>query len=138
MITEIEKLFIKTFIDKRIAERMIYEFDSTSKRVQGQDRFAHSTNDIINRKNLVKADKRLTVADMVAFVKEHSKSGLCYTVIGNDELEGKETTIQKAIEAADYYAGQSVVFAAPNAAVIIEEQSFGQPMRYLLLSNRYK
>jgi hypothetical protein len=135
MITEIEKLFIKTFIDKRIADRMIYEFDSETKRKAGQDRFAHSTEKIIDGKNLVKADKKLTVADMVAFVEKHGKNGLCYTIIGDNELEGKETTVLKAVEAADYYEGHSVVFAAPNVAVIIEEKTFGRSTRYLLLSN---
>lgn len=134
MITEIEESFIKTFIDKHIAGRMIYELNSAAKRRHGQDRFAHSAGEIINQKKLVKADKKLTVAEMITFIREHSKSDLCHTVVGHYELEGKEATLQKALETADYWPGHSAIFVVPNVAIIIEEQCFGPPMRYLLLA----
>lgn len=134
MITEIEELFIKTFIDKHIADRMIYEFNSADKRRHGQSRFAHTTNKIINHKKLIIAGKKITINEMIAFIREHSKNQLCYTIVGHYELEGKETTLQKALDAADYWAGQSVIFIIPNVAIIIEEQCFGPPMRYLLLA----
>jgi hypothetical protein len=132
MITKIEELFIKTFIDNRIADRMIYEFNSKAKRRHGQDRFAHTTNEIINHKKLVMSDNKLTVDEMIAFIKEHSKSELCYTIVGNYELEGKEITLRKALETADNWPGHSAIFVVPNVAIIIEEQCFGSPMRYLL------
>jgi hypothetical protein len=132
MITDIEELFIKTFIDKRIAGRMIYELNSAKKREDGLRRFAHTTDKIINRKRLVKTDRKLTVADMLAFIGEHNKSELCYTIVGHYELEGKETTIRNALEAADNWPGHSAIFVVPNVAIIIEEQSYGPPARYLL------
>ncbi len=57
--SSVENAFVKSFIDKRFQERILFELASKKKRLYAIDRFSHETEKIINQNRLVEKAVRM-------------------------------------------------------------------------------
>jgi len=127
----IEEKFVKTFIDKRMQDRFLFELFSKDKREKALSRFAHTTESYIKTQHIYLCNKKL---DNVEVEKEIEKLAQnidqCYIIAG--VYDGEFISLKEALEKCfDEYCA-SILIVNDNLAFIKTETGFGSPIKYIL------
>jgi len=134
----IEELFVKTFVEKRMQDRIIYELSTTDKKnrknCELRDMVLHrfaSAEDYIKAKNILLANDKMTIDEAEKNIKQLLVSTKNGYLIGT-LYDGESMPLRKALEISFDYLGTSIIIANDNVAFIKTEQAFGSPMKFIL------
>lgn len=130
---EIEKRFVYTFLENRIRDRIIFELTSNKRRRTAILRFCHTTEDIVKPSCIY-----LTTTDKSLFMSEFynlSNVKKCHVISLNNEIDGKEVSIEKAVSSCVGFGMPSIIIVSESLALIETEQSVGAARKYILRSN---
>ena len=84
-----ERWFVKSFVNKQKQERLLFELQK--KRKEAIDRFAHSANEILERRKMVFFGKKIQERDIekqIEGVKQNKNK--VYIISGNNKYDKKE------------------------------------------------
>ncbi|QCN91124.1 hypothetical protein DRA42_00595 [Ethanoligenens harbinense] len=126
-----EETFVKTFCEKRIVDRLIYELNNPKKRMNALWRFSNH-DQFIKKSCIVDSSNKFTPDNLMDKIKKLSKSNKCYLL--SPSFDGVEYSLYDGIHQG-FYEGLAVVFIIDsNTAVIKDEQVYGAPTKYILHS----
>ena len=130
MIYEIEKAFIDRYVMKNKQERLLFELGG-KKRQHGIGRFCHNAEEMIKADKIVMCGNKLFADDILSMAKQYHASGSCYIIAFNEYLDGKQCTLEEALNRV-LSNGMAAIIVCDHFAVIETEQCVGTPMRYIL------
>ena len=129
----IEEIFIKTFIDKRMQDRLLFELLSgnVQRRRKAISRFAHGAERYIKRQQIYLSGDKLKIDDIEQEIKKISQSTKqCYVIVG--ECDGEIMPLRQSLEECFNNSCESIIFVNDNVAFIKAEAECGSPMKYIL------
>lgn len=131
---EYEKIVIKSFWDKAIEDRVIYELSSTKKRKDALSRFTQLHKKGLCEKYMIKIPKPnsdyIKIKDLLI---KNGAGDICYAISFADDIDGKHISLSYALERAVGLGMPSIISCIPNKLAYFEgEQCYGSPPRYLL------
>jgi len=130
---DIESKFAKTFLQKRIQNRIIFELESDKKRKTAIYRFCHTTDDIVKPQFVLYKTKKLTNNDILQIINELITETSCYIICSFDEaIDGTKTTILNALLHCIGHGMPSIIIIGEQIAIIETEQEQGASYKYIL------
>ena len=130
---EIEEKFVKTFVDKQMHDRLLFELfhKNLEKREHAISRFEHGAVKYLKRNYIHLADNKITIDVVEKEIRKIQPStNECY-IIGTT-YDGKKMQFKKALEITFDWLGGAILIISDNVAFIKKEQSYGAPMKYIL------
>ncbi len=128
----IEERFVKTFCEKRIKDRIIFELKDEDKRLHGIGRFCHTTEGIIKKQYVLQESNKWSVEELLHIIQNISSSDKCYIIAFDYDIDGKEMSLKEGIREC-FYRGMSTVLIVDEKTVIIkDEQYLGASHKYVL------
>lgn len=131
---EIEEMFAKTFLDKRINERVIFELQSNKKRGQAISRFCHSSEDMIKESCIYKKTDDFNI--LLSTIKDFPLPKVCYVISSATEFDGKEILLETALKSCVGYGWPSILILNETLAIIETEQEYGASEKYILHTSK--
>ncbi|USK32567.1 hypothetical protein LIT25_18470 [Bacillus sp. F19] len=131
---EQEKIIIKSFFEKRIHDRMMFELLSPKKRVNAIDRLCHGYENIICKRYMVEVKKpNSNPQELYSLLKSHGAGETCYVISFNEEIDGKEVPLLDALEQAVGFGFPSIISCILGKLAYFEaEHELGATPRYIL------
>lgn len=132
MNTSIERTFVKSFICKRMQNRLIFEL-STKNRNKAITRFAHISDELIESKYVIFRSNKLTNFEVETKLLEYCDKNKKVYIISSNKNDGEFFPLGEAIQLCmdDYMP--SIVIVNQSCVFIKEETEYGAPMKYILL-----
>lgn len=135
MNSDLETIIVKTFFEKRIQERVLFELFSPKKRKDAIGRLNHHYKKTLNEKYMIEIPKPnsnyLHIADLL---KKHGAGDKCYVISWSDCIDGQELSLMTALEKAVGLGMPTLISCSPNKLIYFEaEQGFGSPSRYIII-----
>lgn len=123
---ELEKNFINNFINTKYNDRLLFEFNSSQKRVHALMRFSHDAESLIKEKNIYLKLKKFDEKEMKLFLKEDD-----YYVISFKHLDG---VIMDASKVLNYMSDEDfpVIVCGKEISIVKKEFEKNQDNYYLL------
>ena len=130
----IEEIVVKTFFEKRIQERVMYELFSPKKRDKALHRLNHDYKRNLREQYLIEIPEPNSCSSELAnLLQKHGAGKQCYALSFNGDIDGKELPLLTALEHAVGYGFPSLIVCIPNKLAYFEaEQVYGPPPRYIL------
>jgi hypothetical protein len=131
---DLEELIVKSFFDKRVQERVLFELSTPKHRGLALHRLCHSYKKMLRVKYMTEipgpnSDPR----DIYELLKTNGAEKMCYSLSFNDQIDGKELPLIKALEHAVGFGFPSIISCRHGELAYFEaEQEFGAPPRFLL------
>jgi len=129
----IEEKFVKTFIDKRMQDRLLFELhsDNVQKRHNAISRFAHGTECYIKKQQIYLSGNKFKIDDIEQEIKKLTqKTKQCYVIVG--ECDGEIMSLRQALEESFNEYFESIVIVNDSVAFIKAEIERGSPVKYIL------
>jgi hypothetical protein len=135
MNSNLEKIIVKTFFEKRIQERVLFELSAPNKRKDAIGRLNHHYKQTLNEKYMIEIPKpNSNYLHIETLLKKHGAGDNCYAVSWSDSLDGQELSLTTALEKAVGLGMPTLISSIPNKLIYFEaEQEFGSPPRYILM-----
>ncbi|WHY84646.1 hypothetical protein QNH39_18585 [Neobacillus novalis] len=130
---EIEEIIVKSFFNKRIQQRVLFELSSSKKRQDAIERLNHNYLDTLRNEFMIEIPKpNSDPEEIVNLLKVHGASKNCY-VISWHSLDGKEFPLTTAIEELIWYGMPSFISCTHGKLAYFQaEQVYGAPPRFIL------
>jgi hypothetical protein len=126
---DIEAEFVKTFIQKRLQERIIWELASEKKRRHAILRFSHYTDEIVKHQYILKKSNKLNI---IQLLHELTAEASCYVIAADKhELDGQQMTLDTAVQRC-FDGWPAIMIISKKLAVIETEAVFGTADKYIL------
>ncbi|MDQ6418517.1 hypothetical protein RB620_03610 [Paenibacillus sp. LHD-117] len=134
MNSELETIVVKTFFEKRIQERVLFELSSPKKRKDAIGRLNHHYKQTLNEHYMTEIPKpNSNYLHIATLLKKHDAGDNCYVISWNDSIDGQEMPLTSALEKAVGLGMPTLISCIPNKLIYFEaEQEFGSPPRYIL------
>lgn len=132
---DVETAIVKSFFNKRVQERVLFELFSPSKRQErGLDRLCHNYRDTLRTEYLTEIPKPNSDPDeIVKLLKKRGAEEICYAMSFNTDIDGRHLRLIEAIEKAVGFGFPSFILCVSNKLAYFEaEQSFGPPPRFIV------
>lgn len=131
---ETEELIVRSFFDKRVQERVLYELFKPEKRNLALHRLCHSYKKMLKVKYITEIPPpNSDPEDIFELLKRNRAEKICYSLSYNKDIDGKELPLQEALKHAVGFGFPSIILCRPGELVYFEaEQEYGAPPRYLL------
>jgi hypothetical protein len=129
---EIENRFVRTFLQKRIQDRVIFELASDKKRKTAIYRFCHTAEEIVKPQLIRHKSKKMDSREIMRIAGELSAEQTCYLISSNEEIDGQRTTIAEALSCCLGYGMPSIIVIGEKVAIIETEQENGAACKYVL------
>lgn len=131
---KIEEIIIKSFFDKRIQDRILFELASVKKRQHAIGRLSHNYTDVLNNKYMTEIPKpNSNFSNILKLLKKHGAGETCYAISFCSDIDGKHLDLSYALENAVGFGMPSLISCIPNKLVYLEcEQEYGPTKRYIL------
>ncbi|MDN7245617.1 hypothetical protein [Planococcus shenhongbingii] len=131
---EMEKLIVKSFFEKNVQERVLYELFSPKKRDHALNRLCHEYQKMLKGKYMIEIPTpNSDPQDIYGLLKKEGAEKMCYSLSYNGKIDGKELPLQEALEQAVGFGFPSIISCVPGELAYFEaEQGFGPPPRYIL------
>jgi hypothetical protein len=130
---ELEEIIVKSFFNKRIQQRVLFELFSPKKR---QDAIHRLSNFHITLRNefLFEIPKPNSDPEEIEeLLKKQGSGNDCYAMSCNDTIDGKNMSLTSALEVAVGEGFPSLISCIPGKLAYLEgEQSLGPPPRFIL------
>lgn len=131
---EIEELIVKSFFEKQVQKRLLYELFTPKKRGHALDRLCHHYQKMIKTKYMIEIlPPNSDPNEILQLLREHGAGKKCYSLSYNAKIDGKELALKEALEHAVGFGFPSIISCIPGELAYFEaEQGFGSPPRYIL------
>lgn len=128
---EIEEIIVKTFFEKRIQQRVLFELSSPLKRY---DAFGRRNNFIRKELMLEIPKPNSDPGEIEKLLKKHGAGNLCYVITSAEsDVDGKELPLIKALEDLIWSGLPFIISCIPNKLAYYQgEQAYGSPEKYIL------
>ena len=137
---DMEELIVKSFFDKRVQERVLYELFKPEKRALALHRLCHSYKRMLKTKYMVEIPPpNSDPSDIFDLLTRNKAEKMCYSLSFNKDIDGKEMPLQEALKHAVGFGFPSIISCRPGELAYFEaEQEYGAPPRYLLKRPKYE
>lgn len=132
MNTEKETYFVNHFIVKNRRKRLLYELGSDRK--DALSRFNHGSKIYLILSKVVEEGEKITKQDIKKVISK-SEDKTCYLISWNDDEDGKEFDMDKALDLFKN-AGMACILLCGEYAAVKEEQCFGAPNILILYAGK--
>ncbi|MDQ0201977.1 hypothetical protein [Neobacillus ginsengisoli] len=131
---EIEEIIVKSFFNKRIRQRVLFELSTQNKRRHALHRLCHNYFETLRNEYMIEIPKpNSDPQEIVKIMKKYGAEDSCYSISLNEDIDGKELPLLTAIEEAVGYGMPSIVSCIPGKLVYFEtELVSGSPPRFIL------
>ncbi|MBD7943447.1 hypothetical protein H9650_04890 [Psychrobacillus sp. Sa2BUA9] len=128
---EIEEIIVKTFFEKRIQQRVLFELSSPQKRYDAFGR----RNNFIRKELMLEIPKPNSDPEKIEkLLKKQGAGNLCYVITSAEsDVDGKELPLIKALEDLIWSGLPFIISCIPNKLAYYQgEQAYGSPEKYIL------
>jgi len=131
---QLEEIIVKSFFNKRLRDRVLFELTSVKKRKHAIGRLCHSYMDVLDDKYMMEIPKpNSNFNEIVGLLKKYGSGDACYVISYYEDIEGKYLPLSYALEKAVGLGMPSIISCIPNKLAYLEcEQVYGSPPRYIL------
>ncbi|MCU5103256.1 hypothetical protein OCA20_24565 [Bacillus cereus] len=131
---EYEQLIVKSFFQKKIQDRMIFELSSSKKRIKALGRLAHNYDSILNPIYFENIPLNMVHVEGISkLLKKYGAGDSCYVISLISEVDGTFTELECAIEKVIWHGLPCLVSCIPDKLLYFQsEQGSGPPERYIL------
>lgn len=132
---EHEEMIIKSFYNKSIQDRVIFELSSEKKRKNSiSSRINSISKNGISEKFMIEIPKPNSEYTVIFdLLKKNGAGDTCYVISFNEEIDGKHLNLSYALEQAVGYGMPSLISCITGKLAYLEcEQEYGAPQRYIL------
>lgn len=132
---DVETAIVKTFFNKKVQDRVLFElFSSDKRRNRGLNRLCHDYRQTLREEYLFEIPTTNSDPKEIADILKRNGAGKsCYAMSWNPDIDGKHLSIDEALDAAIGYGFPSFILCVPNELAYFEaEQSFGPPPRFMV------
>ncbi|ANU28309.1 hypothetical protein [Planococcus versutus] len=131
---EMEELIVKSFFEKQMQERVLYELFTPKKRNHSLNRLCHQYTKMLKEKYMFEIPPPNSSPKYIyELLKSNGAAKMCYSLSYNEKIDGKELPLQEALEHAVGFGFPSIISCIPGELAYFEaEQGFGSPPRYIL------
>ena len=85
----IEKMFVKTFVCKRLQDRIFFELSNNKSRNKAISRFAHINDELIELKYVMFQSNKLTSSEIETKLMSHCDKSKKVYIISTNEFDGE-------------------------------------------------
>lgn len=131
---ELEEIIVKSFINKRIQQRVLFELFSPKKRDNVMNMLCHNYSDTLRKEFMIEIPKPNSDPNEIAkLMKKQGASNDCYAMSWNHSIDGKHMSLSSALEVAVGEGFPSLISCIPGKLAYFEaEQEYGPPPRFIL------
>lgn len=132
---DVETAIVKSFFNKRVQDRVLFElFSSDKRRNRGLNRLCHDYRRTLREEYLIEIPTPNSDPKEVADLLKRSGAGKsCYAMSWNTDIDGKHLPLEDALDAAVGYGFPSFILCVPDKLAYFEaEQGFGSPPRFMV------
>ncbi|MCH4826925.1 hypothetical protein [Planococcus halocryophilus] len=131
---EMEELVVKSFFEKQVQERVLYELFTPKKRNHALNRLCHQYTKMLKEKYMFEIlSPNSSPKYIYELLKSNGAAKMCYSLSYSEKIDGKELPLQEALEHAVGFGFPSIISCIPGELAYFEaEQGFGSPPRYIL------
>jgi hypothetical protein len=132
---DVETAIVKSFFNKRVQDRVLFElFSSDKRRTKAFNRLCHDYRQTLREEYLVEIPTPNSDPKEIADLLKRNGAGKpCYAMSWNSDIDGKHMPLGDALEATVGYGFPSLILCVPNELAYFEaEQSFGPPSRFII------
>jgi hypothetical protein len=131
---ELDEVIVKSFFNKTIQQRVLFELSSPKKRRDAINRLNHKYSATLRKEFMIEIPRPNSNPEKIAeILKKHGAGDFCYSISWCEELDGKELPLLTALEKAVGFGMPSIVSCIPGKLAYFEaEQDFGATPRFML------
>jgi hypothetical protein len=131
---EYEEIIVKTFFNKSIQNRVLFELFSQKKRKEAISRVDSSAKNGLCEKYKIELQKpNSNYIEIFDLLKKNGAGDNCYVLSHCEDIDGKHLPLSYALEKAVGFGMPSIISCIPNKLAYLEcEQGYGSPPRYIL------
>lgn len=132
---DLETAIVKTFFNKRIQDRVLFElFSSDKRRNRGLNRLCHDYRQTLREEYLIEIPTPNSDPKEVSdLLKRNGAGKSCYAMSWNTDIDGKHLPLEDALDAAVGYGFPSFILCVSGKLAYFEaEQGFGPPPRFIV------
>ncbi|MFF2450749.1 hypothetical protein ACFVSW_27355 [Neobacillus sp. NPDC058068] len=131
---EIEEIIVKTFFNKKIQQRVLFELSSSKKRREAIGRLNHNYLDTLRNEFMIEIPKPNSDPEEIEkLMKEQGAGQNCYVMSSHSGVDGKEFPLTTAIEELIWYGMPSIISCIHGKLAYFQaEQDYGPPPRFML------
>lgn len=132
---EQEEIIIKSFFEKRIQKRVLFELFSSKKRKNALFRLSHNYKKTLREAYMIEITRpNSNPVEILSLLTKLGAGDTCYVISSNEDIDGKELSLRTALEHSVGFGFPSIVSCIPNKLAYFEaEQEYGAPSRYILI-----
>ncbi|OIK14255.1 hypothetical protein BIV60_12170 [Bacillus sp. MUM 116] len=134
---ELEKIIVKSFFNKRIQQRVLFELFSPKKRRDALSRLNHDYLFTLREEYMIRIpNSNLDRQEIERLLIKHGAGDICYVMSLNDSIDGKEMDLKTAIDRVFGYGLSSIISCIDGKLAYFQaEQECGAPPRFILKKN---
>lgn len=131
---ELDEIIVKSFFNKTIQQRVLFELSSPKKRLDAIKRLNHNYSVTLRKEFMIEIPRPNSNPEKIAeIMKMHGAGEFCYSISWCEEIDGKELPLLMALEKAVGFGMPSIVSCIPGKLAYFEaEQEYGAPPRFIL------
>ncbi|WP_419883947.1 hypothetical protein ACN6MY_10945 [Peribacillus sp. B-H-3] len=131
---EIEEIIVKSFFEKRIQQRVLFELTSPKKRDNALNRLNHNYLVTFRKELMIEIPKPNSDPDDIEkIMKKQGAGNSCYVMSRNSSFDGKELPTSTAIEQLIWYQAASIISFIPGKLAYFQaELDYGFLPRFIL------
>lgn len=130
---ELEEIIVKSFFNKRIQQRVLFELFSPKKRRDAIHRLSNYSITLRNEFMFEIPKPNSDPEEIEKLLKKQGAGNDCYAMSCNDTIDGKHMCLTSALEVAVGEGFPSLISCdAGKLAYFEAEQSYGPPPRFIL------
>ena len=127
-----EKLFVERYIIKKRRERILYEINKPSKRLDALSRFCHNYDMYVDKRKIIYSGKEAS-DKLKKIIKKYSNETEGHMICWDERYDSKDMTLECAINIMRD-DGMCMIFMAEHICIISTEQTQG-PKEIVVLHN---
>ncbi|UPO91035.1 hypothetical protein [Niallia sp. Man26] len=134
---EIEEIIVKSFFEKRLQKRVLFELTSPKKRSNALDRLNHNYLITLRKEFLIEIAKpNSDPYEIEKIMRKQGAGNSCYVMSCDSSLDGKELPTSTAIEQLIWYQAASIISFIPGKLAYFQaELDYGFLPRFILKSS---
>ncbi len=129
----IEELFVRTFVKKRLQERIIFELSSLKNRQKAIDRFSHNAEEVLESKYILAKSEKITITEIENELLKYCDKNKEVYMFSMNEYDGKMVFVKEAVEnCMKEFMPVIITCGGDKFAFVKTEVSGGSSMKYFL------
>jgi hypothetical protein len=131
---EQEEIIVKSFFNKRLQMRIMFELSSSKRRKDALSRLCHRYDVTLLKQYRIEIPKpNSDPSEIEALLKSYGAGKTCYLISWYEELDGKHLPLRTALEHAVGRGLPSLMSCTRGKLAYFEaEQEYGAPPRFIL------